>query len=213
MKLNKQDIKEMAVSCVKLLLEAITTQDAYGRFYAEYIPENTWKTLISGTTNMTPFHKKIADAIVKNTKINTKNGDKKWATFSQAVDACAKLAATCWNNEKARNFLLNSAMEDYPVYSSSLSNIRDFLTGISQGERFSENEFLTDSLYLAYEDETLKVTVTLSYTASHTNYGDSHWCTASDPGGRWNGYYMFCDYARCGKAVWEIGRASCRERV
>lgn len=185
MKINSNDIKNMVSECLnKLLLnEAIRMEDAYNRYYSQ-IQKDVWDELTKGTVNMTPFHKKVADFILKSTN----------------PMGLAILASQCWNMSKtAQQFLVNTAKEGYGYYDTE-QYLKGFLQSIIANElrsghkKFSENEFLDGGLVKICEDENTIVTCTVSYTASAKYFGKTHWCTASGIEGRWDGFKMFKNY-------------------
>ena len=55
--------------------------------------------------------------------------------------------------------------------------------------------------YIFYNDDNVCVTCTKSYAASVKNFGRSHWCTASDQFGEYDGFEMFKNYTRDGILV------------
>lgn len=190
MRLSNVDIRKMVAECFsRILLNEISVQDAYGRFYAKTIPQDIWNTFMSGVDKMTPFHKRVADIIAK--LMSSRD-----VTKSEEI---AKYAAAAWNKGPiVQQYLVNAVKEDFPDCKDEM--IWQFLFHIvkksraNDKERYTEEEFLDGGLVKLYDDEELLVTCTLSYTASHKYYHDSHWCTASGTDGEWDGYKMFCNY-------------------
>ena len=138
----------MVNECLRrVMLTEIKMEDAYNRFYSQ-IPKELWTCLTVGAPNMTPFHKRIADMMLK----------------SQNPGKLAALASTVWNmSQTAQQFLVNSAKEGYKPYESE-GELRDFLNDIIKNNResgfkkFSENEFLQDGLVKLYEDDNCLIT-------------------------------------------------------
>lgn len=183
--MTEQDILEMVRSCMGMLgegvLNEIGAQDAYVRFYAKDIPQDVWNFLMRRSPNMTPFHRAIAEMI-------------RTLTGHGAQEAMASVASDAWNKgHDAQQVLLNKAAEGY-FKTVGPSDAYAFLEDFCKRQRFGEAEFLDGGLVKLYEDNEFVVTCTLSYTASKTHYGDSHWCTASGIDGQWDGYRMFCNY-------------------
>lgn len=188
----------MVSKCLNsLLTEAITAANAYETFYKDKLPEDIWNILMNGAPNMTPFHKKVAEVMVNYKEKKIKRGYSENQVLFE-LKQLAELAEKCWNkNERTKQFLTNAARENFDRFGNRMS-LMHFLGDVYNSNGHTENEFLANGLYTAYEDDTLLVTVTLSYTASHKYYSDSHWCTASGIDGRWDGFTMFKNYTRNG---------------
>ena len=202
MKLTINEIHKMVSECVNnLLTEAISTDDAYNTYYKDKIPYPIWGLLMNGTKNMTPFHRKMADIIVRMIK--------EYGVGWKITDT-AKMAQACWNKGvKAQQLLTNMANENYlPV--NNFQMLTNILTQIESNEMHTEKEFLANGLCKIYEDDRILVTTTLSYTASRKYYGDSHWCTASGIDGRWDGFTMFKRYSEDGLLVQFVDKANRR---
>ena len=202
--ISESEIRLMVNNCFRLLLEATLASDVYNKYYKDIIPENIWNTLFEGCPTMTPFHRRVADTIARELKTDrqrVENGEVEEYFYEDILRhslIVAQLAAEIYNSgEYAKQFIINTANEDFTAY-QYVSTLEDFLRKAKNSKQFSENEFINNCLYKAYEDANLLVTVTLSYSASHKYYGDSHWCTASGIGGRWNGFDMFKSYVNTG---------------
>lgn len=181
MKISKSEIQEMAKACVGRLITEISTVDAYERFYKGKVNDTVWNTLMSGVTNMTPFHKAVLDIIV-----GTRG---EYATFTLASHA-----AEAWNKSiKGQQFLTNIAKEGYKVFDDGMA-LDKFLVRFADKKYYSEAEYIDNGLVKLYEDDIWLLTCTTSYAASKKHYGDTHWCTASDIFGRYNGFNMFKSY-------------------
>ena len=203
-----EDIKQMVRECLSLLMEA-TTADVYEKYYKEIIPKEIWDRMMEGTVNLTPFHRQAADTMARDFK-RAKFGDA-WAgrganiQFDRVYEVAASVAefvAGAWNSgDKIKQVMINIGNRtDFQAFKDTTALLR-YLKLLAASHKFSENEFLDNALYEVYKDDTLLVTVTLSYTASRKYYGDSHWCTASDVGGTHNGLGMFKSYADTGVLV------------
>lgn len=186
MKLTINEIYEMTQSCVKRLINEIKMSDAYANFYKDVIPQEIWNGVTRGAANMTPFHRAAIDLIVK----EIKNG----GNVGELLDF-ANLVGEAWNKGKTAQQFINNAMRENFWKFDTIPHMQAAISNILGNTKFTENEFLDNGLYKAYEDERILVTVTLSYTASRKYYGDSHWCTASGIDGKWNGFKMFKSYA------------------
>lgn len=190
MKLGLYDIKYMVSECIEKYMQLTETKaiDVYNRFYSDVLPKEWWDELTKGTENITPFHRAVANTV----KQFWEGCDKHEYQKAYAMQVC-KLAQEAWNSsETARQFLTNAAKEDY--YKFQYGYIEQFLRQVKISNNYSENEFIDKGLYKIFENQQLLVTCTLSYSASHRYYGDTHWCTASDIAGDYNGFEMFKNY-------------------
>ena len=184
MKLTINEIKEMVRSCLSLLNEAVSKQDAYERFYKGKIDQELFDKLMEGTEVMTPFHKECLDLLSK--------GDP--AYIQGFEDSICSSAAEAWNKSlKGQQFLTNVAKEKSRCFDTPTS-LLNFLAIFNQKKYFSEVEYVDNGLVKLYESDKWLVTCTTSYAASKKYYGDSHWCTASDIGGAYDGFEMFMSY-------------------
>lgn len=182
MKLNRNDIYEMVKSCLTMINE-ITSASAYERFYQNKIPQEKFSAFMGGQPEMTPFHKLILDQYVKG-----------------VVDDNILLeAGNIWKNasETAKQYLVFWAKED----SDNIINGQDLinrLKKIANLKGHSEKEYVDLGHEVLYEDDNVLVTCTKSYSSSCNKYGDSHWCTASDRNGEWDGFEQFGNYTGFG---------------
>lgn len=187
MKILEKDIKQMVLECLKGVINEITSRDAYQRFYKDKIQVDIWEKLMTGVTNMTPFHKKMADTIIIAGDVTSQ--------FELASDA-----QEAWSKGPVvQQFLVNIAKEKGYDVLSSPGRAHEFLQNVLSSsvngvDKRTREEFLDGSLVKIYEDNELLVTCTLSYTASHKYYNDSKWCTASGIDGEYSGYRMFTGY-------------------
>ena len=156
--INQRDIKLMVESCMKLIVEAqLSPSVIYERYYSDKIPPEIWSILMQGTDNMTIFHRKCADCIAN----YLKNPNERLDTTALAKQL-AEAASKVWSSsDYAKQFLVNTAKEDFVAYNDR-DRLYFFLLHALKTKKFTENEFINDCLYKAYEDENLLVTVTLS---------------------------------------------------
>ena len=159
------------------LNEAISADAAYEKFYAGKIDQNAYAELMQGAENMTPYHKLILDEFL-NGKINS---------------TLLQIAGLLWKNAslETRQYLIFSAKNDADDIKK---NIARFLAATQRMKSHTENSYHSRGFEVLYEDKNVKVTCTKSYTSSCKEYGASHWCTASDINGEYNGFQMFIDH-------------------
>ena len=169
------------------MLSEIRSVDAYNRFYDGKIEPDVYKTLMSGAENMTPFHKLALDYCV-----NQKAG---LESFGYDVMKFAKTIGNLWTSTdvEGRQFLVKACNEDTEL-TNSLSMFLYFLNNTSQMKSFSEKQYRNGGYEVLFENENVRVTCTKSYSSSSHYFGNSHWCTASDQFGDYDGHSMFREY-------------------
>ena len=163
------------------LNEAISADVAYAKFYSDKIDKTLYAELMQGSENMTPYHKFMLDKYLSNS----------------IDDTTVKLAGKVWANAslEGRQYLIFAIKNDEENVEE---NIPRFLGSFSKMKTHTENSYYSRGLEVLYEDENIKVTCTKSYTSSCREYGASHWCTASDIMGEWNGFQMFIEHTEHG---------------
>lgn len=182
---NEKVLRSLLMEMAKerISLNEIKVEDAYRRFYEGKIAPETYATIMSGTKNMTPFHKRVLDIIC------SYNGN-----MPPDLNSLPTLVKQAWNkSETAKQFLVNAVEMDAYSVKNGIS-LYYFLTRFINMERFTEAEYYKDGLVKLFENDRLLVTATLSYAASQKYYGDSHWCTASGIDGVFDGWKMYNDY-------------------
>ena len=188
---NEQVLKHILMEMTKekfAINEAISVKDAYNRFYAGEIEREIYDAAMDGTANMTPFHKLLIDVI-----ISTNETDKNMAK------ALALCGAGAWRQSDAskRQLMLRGAKSG-ELDTSSATAFVESLKNLLNTDTTSKKQMADSGLVTLYEDDAILVTCTLSYAASTKYYGMTSWCTASDIGGRYNGFYMFKRYVYSG---------------
>jgi len=188
---NEQVLKHILMEMTKEKLainEAISVKDAYNRFYVGEIEREIYDAAMDGTANMTPFHKLLIDVI-----ISTNETDKNMAK------ALALCGAGAWRQADAnkRQLMLKGAKSG-ELDTSSATAFIESLKNLLNTDTTTKKQMADSGLVTLYEDDAILVTCTLSYAASTKYYGMTSWCTASDIGGRYNGFYMFKRYVYCG---------------
>lgn len=165
-------------SIVESVLNEISAEDAYNRFYRD-IPKNEFDSIVSEYggkfDNLIKF---IMNAIIKN--------DCDYLTGVQLVTAYK----AAQNNVRIAviNKFKNNEYE-YPM--EMLNDINLFnKMGVITEKYFHEN-----GLVVLYDDSDIKVTCTTTYGANHHYFGGrTRWCTASDRLGRYDGWKQFKNY-------------------
>ena len=189
--ITHRDIVSMVSETIKRLgnrelLSEITAADAYTRFYQGKITPEAYQILMSGTTNMTPFHK-IALDFMTDEKVTSNLG---WRQ-----EEFAKKVGNLWSKAtpEARQYLIKSCTSD-PDIAKSYGQFYYLLGCAAQMKLFSEKQHRNSGLEVLFENEHMRVTCTKNYSSSCHFYGKSHWCTASDIFGRYDGHQMFKEY-------------------
>ena len=179
--ISKMNISEIVRSSIDKLINEITANDAYTRFYSNKIPKQQYDLIMSGTTNMTPVHKLILDYIIEN-------------GWNEDV---AKNLAALWTsgNEDATKYVLDlmpttpQEKEDFGYW-----QIANIIERALKLQHHTEAGYVEAGYVILRDLPEWLITCTTSYAASRKYFGDTHWCTASDLGGNFNGWKMFLKY-------------------
>lgn len=182
---NEQVLRHMLMEMAKETVnEAISTKDAYDRFYATRLNRDTYDLAMGGTVNMTPFHKLMLEIIISNFDDN-----------QGQANAVAAYGSNVWKNADANmRQLILKKVKSGEIDSSSPAAFMESLKSITNAGVVTKKQASANGLVTLYEDDYILITCTLSYAASTKYYGMTSWCTASDLGGRYNGFYMFKQY-------------------
>ena len=180
MKLTINEIYEMAQLCVKNILnEAIKMSTAYARFYADKIPEDLWNELTQGVPNMTPFHKKVFDIIIRDT-----------GATEYSLSCLATTINKVWREQpELKNKLISEITK-----CDTVNDVISLVTYLSENNSKTMEMNADNGLVKIFENDKILITCTTSYSASHKYYGYSHWCTASGVDGKYDGFGMFRKY-------------------
>ena len=168
----------------KLINEAISVANAYAKFYSTKLTEEEYDAAVKGTTNMTPFHKALLDCMIS-------------AKESQSWDwmLLGRECGEIWANADANiRQLLLKAVKSKELNPQNPNDFYEKTIEISQTKAATKAQVANNGLVTLYEDDNILITCTTTYSASQKFYGDSHWCTASDIYGQYNGYCMFIGY-------------------
>ena len=174
------------------MLSEITSKDAYARFYQGKIPQDFYEQVMLNAPQMTPLHKLTLDHLAA-------------AIASGAYKECLQLAlqiSDFWSkaDNESRQYVVRICKDD----EGDLKNYDVFkrvMTEIMSMKTHSEGSYNLRGLEVFYNDDNVCVTCTKSYAASVKNFGRSHWCTASDQFGEYDGFEMFKNYTRDGILV------------
>ena len=162
------------------LISEISVSDAYTKFYNGKVPEDVYNTLMAGTDVLTPLHRQALDIMTKN--------------LGPAMPI-ATAVSNAWTNARreVRQSLIDAA-KNKELDLAPVPFIQK-IQSICKKRWHTENEMSSGGLKVLYEDEYLRITCTLTYASSTKNYSHTHWCTASDIYGQFNGFGMFLRYA------------------
>ena len=196
--LSQKDIFSMVSEVIRhidrrAILSEIKAEDAYSRFYADKLPKEVYEKVMTGTPNMTPLHKLALDHLVKLYADGNENvGDRLINTVSNF-----------WANasEEARQYAIKMCKDGAEELKSDANLFKTAIEKIGEMKSHTENSYSSRGLEVLYESENIRVTCTKSYTSSCKNFGGSHWCTASDQFGDYDGYLMFKRYTSDGILV------------
>ena len=185
---NERVLKHILMEMTKettLINEAISVANAYAKFYSTKLTEEEYNAAVKGTTNMTPFHKALLDCMIQ-------------AKEHQSWDwtLLGKDCGEIWANADANiRQLLLKAVKSKELNPKDPNGFYEKTIEISQTKAATKAQVANNGLITLYEDNEVLITCTTTYSASHKFYADSHWCTASDIYGQYNGYCMFHNYA------------------
>ena len=164
-------------SIYESIINEISAEDAYNRFYSS-IPREEYDKILDGD----PAPDKLMQFILN----CVRDGN---ATTEEAVDAVKKYKSA---NELVRQNVLNKFRAgEYEDLLDMTSDISYFSSG---GAVLSRKKFAKEGYIKIKETEKWLMTCTTNYTASNHYFGMSHWCTASDREGEYDGYKMFLRY-------------------
>jgi hypothetical protein len=175
---------------MKKILNEISSVDAW-KLYDGKVPEDLYKLVMSGTQKMTPFHRMLLDKYISETSLP----GMEIPSAKETVARCVSKIINIWNklHPDSKQALIKDS-SDGTFKNINIFRIQQYIENFKGLEGFSENYYSSNGLVIIYEDEKLLVTCTTTYASSKNNYGDSHWCTASDIFGNYNGFEMFRKY-------------------
>ena len=171
------------------ILSEIRAVDAYNRFYQGKIEPEVYQTLMSGTENMTPFHKIALGFCVNEVNSPVLN------SYGISIPQFAKMIGDLWNKvgEEGHQFLVKACNDDKEM-ATSFSVFYYLLNQAVKMKSFTEKQYRSGGYEVLFRNEKVSVTCTKTYSSSSHYFGRSHWCTASDQFGNYDGYEMFREY-------------------
>lgn len=198
LRITHNDIMAMVNEAINRLdyrsvLMEITSQDAYARFYQGKIPEKAYNKLMLGAEQMTPLHKLAADHVVP------LYASKQTRPATKLINTVSKFWSTASN--ESRQYAIKVCKDDGELLKKNINIFQNTLEELAGMKSHSEGSYIERGLEVLYEDEKLRVTCTKSYSSSCRHYGKSHWCTASDIFGEYDGSQMFKRYTVIDKSI------------
>ena len=163
---------------VEGVLNEVSSEEAYKKWYNS-IPREDFDRITGGAETFDKFIRFFLDTV--------KNG---LSTVNDAVYALQRY--------KECDGLVKQTLKN-KVNSGEYETAREFLADLnylsSGGGVISRKSFAKEGLFVLGTTDNWKVTSTTNYTANNHYFGESHWCTASDRAGDYDGYQMFKRYA------------------
>lgn len=186
--LNEAQIKVLVkeMLCSTGSINEISSADAYNKFYSNKFSKEQYDRLMTNAPTMTPIHKVVLDYMIR---VGGWDGE--------LVNALVKL----WTegSENAKRYAIDS-LPSTPAERNGMGRwqIEGILNHAIKAKHFTEGEFTQGGYHILKETPSYRITCTTSYSASKKYFGASHWCTASDVGGHFNGFRMFGNYTGTG---------------
>lgn len=159
------------------LITEIRAEDAYNRFYNK-MPKEDFYSILGGKEDVDKFYRFFLDC-VRDGKSETSDAINAISDFKES-DQLVK--------QSVLNKINTNAYEDCD---SVIADI-DYLS--CGGAILSKNKFAKQGYFKIKEDDKWVATCTTNYLANGHYFGNSHWCTASDREGRFDGYHYFKRY-------------------
>lgn len=182
------------MSWLKNIYESIVNEigadDAYRRFYSS-IPREDYDYILGGDPAPDKFIQFVLNCV--------RDGSNDKEEARETIDKFKK------SDELIRqNILQKFKTGEYEDCVDILSDINYFSSG---GAILSRKKFAKEGYIKVKENDHWLVTCTTNYTASNHYFGDTHWCTASDRDGEYDGYNMFKNYTTT--EDYESGKKNC----
>lgn len=163
---------------VEEILNEIGADDAYNRFYNS-IPKEDYDEILGGDTNIDKFMQFILNGV--------RDG------LCDKNDAIEAVQAYKNADPLIRQAILNNFRNG--EYESAIDVYGDIKYLSEGGGVINKNKFAKSGYIKVGENDDWLVTCTTNYLASNHYFGMTHWCTASDREGDYDGYQMFQNYA------------------
>ena len=160
------------------VINEIRSEDAYARFYNS-IPKDVYDAITGGQENIDKFIQFFLNCV----------RDKK-SSADEAIEAI--------NGFKEADQLVKNKVKNKisaGEYEDALDVVADIKYLSSGGAVLSRKKFAKEGYIKLGENERWLCTCTTNYCANNHYYGDSHWCTASDRMGRYDGFHYFKSYS------------------
>ena len=159
------------------VLNEIRAEDAYNRFYSS-IPKEDFIKITGGEENIDKFIQFFLNCV--------RDGK---STVDEVVEAItAYKSADQLIKQKIKNKVSSGEYEDAAEVTY---DVKYFSSG---GAVLSRKKFAKEGYIKLGENERWICTCTTNYCANNHYFGSSHWCTASDRMGRYDGYRYFKSY-------------------
>ncbi len=165
-------------SIFESVINEIRAEDAYNRFYSS-IPREDFDAITGGEENIDKFIQFFLNCVRdrKSTTTEATNALKLYSRADQLI------------KNKIKNKVVNGEYED----ADDVITDAKYLS--SGGAVLSRKKFAKEGYIKLGENERWLCTCTTNYCANNHYFGDSHWCTASDRMGRYDGYGYFNSYS------------------
>lgn len=161
------------------VLTEITADEAYPRFYQQKMSREDFDRILDGH-EVDKFYRFFLDCV--------RDGK---SSVEEAVHAIRKFES-CDNSVVKQRIIEKVRNNQYEAVIDLDSDLNYFLNG---GTITSRKQFAKDGYYTLGKTDRWLVTCTTNYTANNHYYGKSHWCTASDRFGKYDGYHYFRSYS------------------
>lgn len=172
---------------LKLISENITNEisadDAYKRFYNS-IPRGDYDKILQGNPAPDRFLQFVLN-LVRDKHERVENASKVVEKYNEIKPEIRQILQ---NKVKAGEY-------------DSLQDILDDMAYFENGGVYSIKKFTEEGLHKITENENWIVTCTTNYAANNHYFGDSHWCTASDRDGEYDGFHYFQNYTDIGEIL------------
>ena len=159
------------------VLNEVRAEDAYSKFYSS-MPREDFDRITGGEENIDKFIQFFLNCV--------RDGK---STVDEAVEAInAFKGADQLVKQKIKNKVSNGEYEEAAEVTYDVGYLS------SGGAVLSRKKFAKDGYIKLGENERWLCTCTTNYCANNHYYGNSHWCTASDRMGRYDGFNYFRNY-------------------
>jgi len=162
----------------KSIINEISAEDAYKRFYGS-IPREDYDRILNGDPAPDRFMQFILNCVRDNK-----------STADDAVEVISQYKPLPSDAKQKIQMAVKS--NDFQNLDDLLACIKNLASG---GSFVSRKQFAKKGLITVLETDDEIVTCTTNYQANNHYFGKTHWCTASDREGKYDGYEMFKRYS------------------